>query len=749
MKEITLNQDTKKIFFITILIFGCFCLFSVSQSEYFTEEELAELGYLPAAKTEDLELYLNEENGFFCVRDISSDYVWYSAPLDWEEDTVSSGFNKNAVPSLISIRTKDDKGSFYPANSYMNVVKRKTLDIQEIENGFRLVQFFKREGIEVPVDITIEGNSLLLSVPLGEIWENDEDVLRILDFTIAPYFGAAGAADQGYLFVPDGSGAVINFNNRNTDISYQQYVYGRDSSIIPVMKRTVTEEVLLPVFGMKRDGAGFIAVFEQGASRGYITAETAFQKTSYNAVSASCIVRDYDVFSFRERTGTPRDIKIFEKGNFENEIFSVRYIFLDDSDSDYTGMAKAYRKYLQAASKFPLQKTAASPSLVLNFLGSTEKKQPVAGIPMDVMVSYTPFKDVLKAIEKLEEKGVSDFVIKYDGWVDGGLFGKYPSSAKPESASGSSKDFKIMLETLEQKNIPFFGGVDFVNLFKSDISHLKELNANRAINKTPAAIPEYALSTFNEKTESNPFWILKAPSIEKYASKFNESLTKYDSLGIAADSLAQNLGSDFSNKNGTSRSQTEYIFASLISKFALHRKLYFSRPFAYALSHTSFAGDLPSVSSRFDIEDYAVPFYQIVLKGYIPFSNLPLNRALNQREYVLSLLETGAMPSFLWVTQHADKMRDTRLNSYMSVFADDWIEEAASLFDEVLPILSNIEDSEIIRHEVMENGLRHITYENGFMIITNPTQKDLAYSGLTIKSMAYHIVKDNKKGLTK
>jgi len=748
MKEFKLKHWLKKICILIILTSVCASLFSLPGSEYFTEEDLSLYGYYISAETEELQLFLDEENGFFAVRDVSSGYVWYSVPLDWEDDTVSSGFNKNAVPSIITIRTKDDKGSFYPANSYTNVVRRNTLDVQEIENGFRLVQFFKREGIEVPVDITIEGRTLLVSVPLGEIWENDEDVLRILDFTVMPYFGAAGPEEKGYMFVPDGSGALINFTNRNSDAVYQQYVYGRDNSIIPVMKKTVTEDVLLPVFGMKRNGSGFIAVFEQSASRGFISAETAYQKTNYNAINASCVVRDYDVFSFRERTGTPRDIKIFEKGNFADEVFSVRYILLDEEDSDYTGMAKAYRSYLQSKGNFPLEKKADDTALVLNFLGNSEKKQPVAGIPMNVMMSYTPFADVVQTIEKLESKGVSNFVVKYDGWTDGGLFGKYPAKADPEKAAGGKKDFNAMIRTLEEKGIPFFGGTDFVHLFKSDISHLKELHTNRSINKTPAAVPEYALSTFNEKEDSNTYWVLKAPSIEKFASRFYSSLEKYPSLGLAPDSLAGTLGSDFSSKNGSSRSRTAAVFESLIAKYSTDRGLYFSRPFAYALPFTTFAGDLPSTSSRFDIEDDSVPFYQIVLKGYIPFSNLPANRSLDQRSYVLSLLESGAMPSFVWVTKNADEMRDTRLDSFMSVFADDWLDESVALYKEVAPVLDLINGFEIMSHNILTNGLREIVYENGITIITNPTSQTAAHSsGLIIQSMSY-AVQNAVKGLT-
>ncbi len=125
------------------------------------------------------------------------------------------------------------------------------------------------------------------------------------------------------------------------------------------------------------------------------------------------------------------------------------------------------------------------------------------------------------------------------------------------------------------------------------------------------------------------------------------------------------------------------------------------------------------------------------------------NRSLDQRSYVLSLLESGAMPSFVWVTQNADKMRDTRLDSYMSVFADDWFDESTAIYKEVSPILDLVKGSEIISHKILDNGLREIMYEGGITIITNPTSETVSHSsGLVLKSMSY-TVRNAVKGLIK
>ncbi len=738
------NKTMKKLIYAA----GLFLLLSTQnvcaeKYENWSKRTLEANGFECASGTDSLELYVNKKDAVFAVRRLDSGYVWYSSPADWEGDAESSGFNKNALPSLLSITMKDDQGSLYPANSYVNAVKRGGFQVEKVDGGVKLTNTFKREGVEIPLYVTIEDDTLLLQVNYNEIWEDEEDVMRILDFEVAPYFGAAPDGEDGYLFVPDGSGAVINFNNRKTDSPYRQYVYGRDKSVIPTKIKNAAEDIALPVFGMKREGGGFIAVIEHNAASAYINAESAGQKTGYNAVSASCIVRDFDTFSFRERTGTPRDIRIFQAQNpaDSEDYFSVRYIFLDRDADSYTDMAKAYRSYLQKKDAFPSDKTKRKSSLMLNFIGAGVKKKPVAGIPSDVNYPYTPFSDAEDVIKNLQSRGVDSFTVKYDGWINGGILGKYPSSPSPEGNLGGKKGLKNLMEYLDESGIPFYAGADFVNLYSPDSTHIKELNANRAINRSPVKIPDYRLSTFDENTsrDSYPYWILRAPAVKKWYDRFLAELnSSYSGMGFAPDSLGNVVGSDFGRKNGTTRSGTVETFMSLLEDTrAAGHPLMLSRPYDYALGTASYVSDAPALSSRFEIESYSVPFYQIVLHGYIPFANLPANRTPGAQEYVLGLLESGSDPSYLWITRHPEVMRDSKLQWYTNTYAADWFDEAAALYKKIKPALDSVAGSEIVKHVVLPSGARITTYENGVKMLINYSGHEVTAEGLTAAPYSY------------
>ena len=488
----------------------------------------------------------------------------------------------------------------------------------------------------------------------------------------------------------------------------------------------MSETVSLPIFGLSREGAGFIGVVEGSAARGIINAETAGQMTSYNAVGASCIVRDFDAFTFRERTGTPRDIRIFEKTDLTtlDDVFSVRYIFLNEEQNNLAGMATAYRTYLQQNGKMTEDKTDADPALVVNFIGASIKKRPVAGIPMNLDVPFTTFKQARATIESLQEQGVTNFIVKYDGWISGGILGKYPSSASASGQLGGASELKKLISWLDEQGIPFYAGADFVNLYKPDATHVKELSVNHAINRSPVKVPDYRMSTFTDEktTDAYPYYILRAPFVAKYFKNFMKGFDKkYSNVGLAPDTIGNVVSTDFGTK-GTSRTKTAELFRSLLEESSASHSLYLSRPFDYALAYTSYAADLPMQSSMFDIENQTVPFYQMVLKGYIPFSNLPGNRSMSLDDYKLGLLETGADPSYIWIAEHPEYIRDSRMQWFTNVYRDDWVDEASQLFAEVSEVTKLVKGKSITSYTI--DGNVHTTkFSNGVTVTVNYDDK--------------------------
>ena len=718
------TRKLKNIFKSVLLaaaLFLCIPAFAkTDESAWYSVEELESRWFELYAENDYLQLFYDGDDSIMAVREKSNGYVWYSAPLKWEEDEEASGFVRNTMPSFLSVRAKDANSTFRNANSYVNSFIRGGLRVSSIKNGIRLLHNFKRDGFTIPLDVTLDGNSLVMSIPVNEIVESkDIDLpLELLDVQINPYFGCASKDEEGFIFVPDGSGAVISFDNHRSQTTYSQYVYGRDNSIVTTRRKLVTQDIALPVFGLSKENAGFIGVIESGAARATINAESC-QNTSYNQVGAGFILRDFDSVSFRERTGTSRDVRIYESVDFASseDVYTVRYIFLSEEENSLAGMAKAYRSYLQSRNMFPSEMTDKEPSLTLDFIGAADKKRTIAGFPMNVSVAYTKFSDVTETVKMLEAEGVTNFNVKFDGWTKGGILGRYPSKPKAAGVLGGRHSFKKMLQYLEGKDIDFYAGAEFVNLYKTDASHIKELSANRMINRSPVKIPDYRMSTYTDEKTSDkyPYWILRTSKIQKDYTSFMSRFRKvYSNLGLSPDSLGNTVSSDFV-REGTTRTQTVSVFKELLEDTSSQNKVMLSRPFDYALAYTSYAADLPVTSSLYDVEDYSVPFYQMVLHGYIPYSNLPGNRSNSSENYKLKLIETCADVSYMWIVNHPDWVRDSRMQSYMNLYRDDWLKEAAEIYKEVAPVTSRVRNAEVTAYSV--DGEKHITsYSNGITI---------------------------------
>ena len=217
------------------------------------------------------------------------------------------------------------------------------------------------EVFTIPIEYRLDGDSLVVRIPMGEVsyphevpteFEFDfEDpggnVIRykeggkrqtypLYQIDVLRCFGAAGSDEEGYIFVPDGCGALIYLNNGRTDYPiYSEPIYGADRSI-PVEQAVPYEKQpnCLPVFGMKKGGTAWYS-HRKGEAVASVRADIARTRDSYNIVLAS--------FSTMSRMliDTGGKVMTYQPSLYRGDI-QIRYYFLGES-ADYVGMAKELR----------------------------------------------------------------------------------------------------------------------------------------------------------------------------------------------------------------------------------------------------------------------------------------------------------------------------------------------------------------------------------------------------------------------
>ena len=109
----------------------------------------------------------------------------------------------------------------------------------------------------------LDGDKLVVEVPLKEIEYKENYPIYYLN--VLPYFGAGSTKDEGYMLVPEGGGALINFNNGKTaQNSYYANMYGWDHA--QNREAVVHEtETYFNAFGIARNGSSFLCVMEESA----------------------------------------------------------------------------------------------------------------------------------------------------------------------------------------------------------------------------------------------------------------------------------------------------------------------------------------------------------------------------------------------------------------------------------------------------------------------------------------------------
>ena len=165
------------------------------------------------------------------------------------------------------------------------------------------VTFTEPANFDITVEVTLQDGELVVRMPAGAMVSNN-DFYSIQNVKFLPNFGAAAAADyaDGYIFVPDGAGALFAFNSNQPSIKdYERPVYDNDFYKDYFFMPEYGEELMMPIYGMlygPQDNTekGFLAIIESGAYNSYINvklAGTAEGSYKYNKTYASFDINQF------------------------------------------------------------------------------------------------------------------------------------------------------------------------------------------------------------------------------------------------------------------------------------------------------------------------------------------------------------------------------------------------------------------------------------------------------------------------
>ena len=689
------------------------------------------------AQKGNLALYMDKKTAEIAVEDKNNRQVWYSNPIDRAEDTKAAGVNKMNLNSQLFVKYTDSSNQQFIDNNYTGSVVKKTFKIEEIQNGVEVTFDFSREAesFKIPVSYTLTENSFVSKILTGNIEEYGMG--RVVEISLLPNFGAGSSGDTGYMFVPDGSGALINFNNKkNAYAQYSSDVYGSDLILNKLFDKAVTQNIKLPVFGISKNQSGFIAVIHDGDAIANISASVSLSNDSYNKVYSSFYYRIRDYATLASADTQAKDVTLVSEKSVSVQECMVEYLFLENKKASYSDMATRYREYLLENDL--IHKVADDDNqfcLVTTYYGGAKKQQSVLGFPLQVFNPLTTYQNVIDSTQQFQENGVENIVVALKGWTNGGIDQKVPSKVTFESALGGKKDFIKLQKFLSNKGVAFYPGVNLTDIYKSGNGVYSFFDGVKDILQSPATQYRYYLSTQAQNLKAGKFSLIQPQKTQKLSKSLSASADRYDIQAFLSETLGNKLYSSMNSKTLFDRQQS--LIEQQKTFESLQKAISVESPNAYALKYTQFALNLPSSSSNNDIIDESIPFYQMVIHGIIPYTIEPSNTNQDDADYMLKILEYGANPYYVLTENSTEIFKNTQFNYLYTTKLTNNEDKALTQYTQLKKVLSLVAAEQIVSHNIIENGLVNITYSNGTELFINYNDKDITVGNQTIKANDY------------
>ncbi|WP_054027839.1 DUF5696 domain-containing protein [Bacillus sp. FJAT-28004] len=602
-----------------------------------------------------------------------------------------------------------------------------------VENGTADAASAARAEFTIPILYTLDNEQLIVSIPGKELQFNAE--YPIATVQLLKHFGAADAKESGYLFVPDGAGALIKLNSgKHQAEPYNLPVYGNDGTYNVKEKIQTNEMTRLPVFGMKRSDHALFGVIENGDAMASITADVSGRNDSYNTVGGKFQITAMDFYTLTSGTKTS-SVPMFQKKRYEGDL-AIRYSFLSGDASDYVGMATEYRNYL--VDKFNIKRlseTDDSP-FVMELVGAFRVDKSFLGIPYEATETLTSFAEAQSLLQELMDSDIHKIDLRYVGWFNDGIRHSSPSKINVVNKLGGKDGLRELADFAEKNGIGFYPDTAFLEKYKGSGGSATWLD------RGDAKVYLYNPVMYDQDTSKFSHYILSPATLPKQINGFMADYKALGLKGLSLRDMGDQVNSDYNPDKTITRQEALEMIKTQTNKLKLQaQSIMVNGGNAYSLPYADVIVNAPTKSSLMNITDQDIPFYQIALHGYYDLAGLPYNMddKQNPRLSMLKALETGSSLYYQWYASDSTKVKDTDYDNLYALNYKDWLDEAVQLYKEANGVLSKVRNQVIVKHRNIVPGVVETTFQNGYVITINYNNKAVAVEGMQLAAQSYQV----------
>ncbi len=529
----------------------------------------------------------------------------------------------------------------------------------------------------------------------------------------------------GGIIIPDGSGAYIELNNGKTQYpQYSKRVYSTDLAFGDEVKKNDTEDVLLPMYGLisnrinsnydasivHKNSSAVIARVVNGAAQCTLSANISQVRDSYN--------RAYYTTTYRES-----QLVTIGSGWSESEItrFTADYVLTDTTidyhlyssatqDYTYSDLAKYYQQIL--VDEGTLVKYDDTNETVLNteLLGVYDYTTNFLGIVYSGHKTLTTYEEAQTILESLKLWGATNVNVLYRGWRDGGLVNETFKDMSFANKLGSKKEYNAFIDYIQENNYTLYPVTNFLEINKYNDTFGKNRYSTRDISNEYTKKYPYDLAGNMYDTSKRAYYTLSPKFFNEFAEILAENFNKKNPelSAMAFEKLGSNIVGDYKKRSVYYREDSVNATISALDIMKKDNRITdisLNAPYEFSLKYSNNITNLPYESTLYEVFDYTIPFYQLIVSGYIDYSGLVINAndeiALNR--HLMNIFQTGSNVHFTFSYKDSSELIQTDYNYYYYTQYSNWENEVKTILSEIAKY--NLHEYALNSHKVYVDEL--------------------------------------------
>ena len=588
-------------------------------------------------------------------------------------------------------------------------------------------------SFSMAIEYTLDHDHLNVRVPCNDVSYN-KNVFYITEIQVLPFFGACSEQNDGYMLIPDGSGALVNLNNTNKNAT-SVTVYSEDvNQDYENVSSIISENTNLPGYGLKQGNHAFLAVLQDGASLATIKAVPYNNLTGLNHIYASYDYLERQTF---KPNGLVRGTEFVRYGSqsYQDDIVQS-YYFLEGEHSTYADMAALYRNYLFGSS----ERSNVTGRLYLESYGVINCKNTVLGFKVQQETPYTTVSQLGDMLQTLYDNHVGNVVVRYRNWANDPLISPIDTKGKVNSRLGNKQDLKALTEIQENVGAKILW--DWETMYSVRLPLLGSLSrkSNAVYSIQNVFVKEY----YSKDDEDSGRYILNAGGLSTRLAQIASLSGKNNWTGVSLNNIGSDLYSDFSKSNYTLREDMIKTLVDGIKEFPDEDTVAISGANSYLLPYADVVFDIPMDCSQYSSEDETVPFLQMVLHGYVPYTGSSVNLAYDYQQGFLKSVEYGAALQF---TLNAGDSTILKNSQYSRLFSTNFslnLNDLLSMDQQYQDQLAWLENAAMVGHKALTRQVMQTTYDNGAVVLVNYGTDAYSTGNATVEGQSFLVLKDGE-----